>query len=55
MRPSGFPLNRHPGESREPLNSFRAISTARIEFIQWIPVFAGMTVLAKSAGAEAWR
>ena len=35
---------RHPGENRDPLNSFHASSTAQISLVQWIPAFAGMTV-----------
>jgi hypothetical protein len=35
---------RHPGESRDPLNSINAGSAAQIALIQWVPAFAGMTV-----------
>jgi hypothetical protein len=34
---------RHPGESRDPLNSFSAISAAQIALIEWAPAFAGVT------------
>jgi hypothetical protein len=36
---------RHPGESRDPVNSFSAISAAQIALIQWAPAFAGATEL----------
>jgi hypothetical protein len=35
---------RHPGESRDPLNSFHTPGTTQIALIQWVPAFAGMTV-----------
>lgn len=34
---------RHPGESRDPLNSFRAGSAAGVAQVYWVPAFAGMT------------
>jgi hypothetical protein len=38
------PTIRHPGESRDPLNSSRVTSAARAELIQWIPTYAGMAI-----------
>jgi hypothetical protein len=37
------PYSRHPGESRDPLNSLNASSAAQMSLIQWVPAFAGMT------------
>src|SRR5689334_7238454 len=34
---------RHPGESRDPLNTCSTGGTASAETIHWIPAFAGMT------------
>jgi hypothetical protein len=36
-------LNRHPGESLDPLNSTAASSAAEIALIQWTPACAGVT------------
>jgi hypothetical protein len=33
---------RHPGESRDPLNSFHASSAAQFALIQWVPTFVGV-------------
>jgi hypothetical protein len=35
---------RHPGESRDPLDSRNAGSAVRAEGLLWIPAFAGTTV-----------
>jgi hypothetical protein len=39
---SDHTFNRHPGESRDPLNSARAGSAARTALIQWTPACAGV-------------
>src|SRR5439155_21632439 len=42
-RISALPI-RHPGESRDPLNTRKAGGAARVEIIKWVPTFVGMTV-----------
>ena len=44
MKVSQSPLNRHPGESRDPFNKRHASSADRVDRIYWAPAFAGVTV-----------
>jgi hypothetical protein len=37
------PPIRHPGESRDPISLRNFDSASRMDRIQWIPAFAGMT------------
>jgi hypothetical protein len=43
MKISTLTPNRHPGESRGPLNKCDLSGGARVERILWAPAFAGVT------------